>query len=270
MNGGDTYITRSNPSWTAVAPLGVDKGNGLFQVFAPDQNENIYTNLWHGPYYGFSRAIETFELTDKPYRFKPIGIYYHMYSGTKLASLTALRQVYDWAMTQPIMPIYASDYIHKVLDFRAYAVARDGNAWVVRGNGDLRTVRWTGLGVPRLDQSRDVAGYSPGNGGMYIHLASGSARIVLSDRPGADSFPYVREANGRISNWQRSADGRALSVDVAGYTRPFIRFANAARCRATVDGREVVGTHGADWRIDLGAGNPAKLVPQRVELTCGA
>jgi hypothetical protein len=32
----------------------------------------------------------------------------------------------------------------------------------------------------------------------------------------------------------------------------------------------VVGTHGADWRIDLGAGNPAKLVPQRVELTCGA
>ena len=105
---------------------------------------------------------------------------------------------------------------------------------------------------------------------MYIHLASGSARIVLSDRPGADSFPYVREANGRISNWQRSADGRALSVDVAGYTRPFIRFANAARCRATVDGREVVGTHGADWRIDLGAGNPAKLVPQRVELTCGA
>lgn len=269
MNGGDTYITRTNPSWTAVAPLGVDKGNGLFQVFAPDQNENIYTNLWHGPYYGFSRAIETFELTDKPYRFKPIGIYYHMYSGTKLASLTALRQVYDWALAQPVMPIYASDYIHKVLDFRAYAVARDGDAWVVRGNGDLRTVRWTGLGVPRLDQSRDVAGFAPGNGGIYIHLASGSARIVLSDRPGADPFPYVREANGRISNWRRSADGRSLSVDVAGYTRPFVRFANAARCRATVDGREVAGTHGADWRIDLGAGNPAKLVPQRVELSCG-
>lgn len=269
MNGGDTYITRSNPSWTAVAPLGVDKGNGLFQVFAPEQNENIYTNLWHGPYYGFSRAIETFELTDKPYRFKPIGIYYHMYSGTKLASLSALRQVYDWALTQPVMPIYASDYIRKVLDFRAYAVARDGNAWVVRGAGDLRTVRWAGLGVPRLEQSRDVAGFAPGNDGLYIHLASGSARIVLSDRPGADPFPYVREANGRLSNWHRSEDGRSLSVDVAGYMRPFVRFANAARCRATVDGREVDGAHGADWRIDLGAGNPAKPVPQRVELRCG-
>lgn len=266
MNGGDTYITRSNPSWTAVAPLGVDKGEGLFQVFAPDQNENIYTNLWHGPYYGFSRAIETFELTDKPYRFKPIGIYYHMYSGTKLASLTALRQVYDWAVAQPVMPIYASDYIRKVLDFRAIAIARDGDAWVVRGNGDLRTVRWAGPGVPRLADARDVAGYAAGPGGTYVHLTSGSARFALNSA--APTQPYVRDATGRLSNWRRSADGRSLSVDVAGYTRPFIRFANAGRCRATVDGRDVGAARGADWRIELGAGNPAKLTPQHVELTC--
>jgi hypothetical protein len=266
MNGGDTYITRSNPSWTAVAPLGVDKGDGLFQVFAPDQNENIYTNLWHGPYYGFSRAIETFELTDKPYRFKPIGIYYHMYSGTKLASLTALRQVYDWALAQPVMPIYASDYIRKVLDFRAMAVARDGDAWVVRGNGDLRTVRWSGAGVPRLADARDVAGYAAGPGGTYIHLTSGSARFALDN--GGPTLPYVREASGRLSNWRRSADGRSLSVDVAGYVRPFIRFANAARCRATVDGRDVGAARGADLRIELGAGNAARLTPQHVELTC--
>lgn len=266
MNGGDTYITRSNPSWTAVAPLGVDKGDGLFQVFAPDQNENIYTNLWHGPYYGFSRAIETFELTDKPYRFKPIGIYYHMYSGTKLASLTALRQVYDWAVAQPVMPIYASDYIRKVLDFRAIAVARDGDAWVVRGNGDLRTVRWAGSGVPRLADARDVAGYAAGPGGTYIHLTSGSARFALDS--GGPTLPYVREASGRLSNWRRSTDGRSLSVDVAGYTRPFIRFANAGRCRATVEGRDVGAARGADWRIELGAGNPAWLTPQHVELTC--
>jgi len=266
MNGGDTYITRSNPSWTAVAPLGVDKGDGLFQVFAPDQNENIYTNLWHGPYYGFSRAIETFELTEKPYRFKPIGIYYHMYSGTKLASVTALRQVYDWAVAQPVMPVYASDYIRKVLDFRTLAVARDGDAWVVRGNGDLRTVRWAGPGVPRLADARDVAGYAAGPGGTYIHLASGSARFALENT--TPTQPYVREASGRLSNWRRSADGRSLSVDVAGYTRPFIRFANATRCRATVDGRDVAASHGADLRIELGAGNPARLTPQHVELTC--
>ncbi len=268
MNGGDTYITRTNPSWTAVAPLGVDKGDGLFQVFAPAQNENIYTNLWHGPYYGFSRVIETFELTDRPLRLKPLGIYYHMYSGTKVASLAALRQVYDWALTQPVMPVYASDYIRKVLDFRNFAVARDGDAWVVRGDGDLRTVRWNGAGVPRLADARDVAGFAPAaGGGTYIHLASGSARFALDG--GQEALPYVREANGRLTHWQRSADGRTLSADVAGYVRPFIRFANAARCRATVDGREVPGAHGDDWRIDLGPGNPARPVAQHVELACG-
>lgn len=268
MNGGDTYITRTNPSWTAVAPLGVDKGDNLFQVFAPAQNENIYTNLWHGPYYGFSRAIETFELTDRPLRLKPLGIYYHMYSGTKVASLSALRQVYDWALTQPVMPVYASDYIRKVLDFRNFAVARDGDAWVVRGDGDLRTVRWSGAGVPRLADARDVAGFAPAaGGGTYIHLASGSARFAIGEGP--EALPYVREAGGRLSHWQRSADGRTLSADVAGYVRPFIRFANAARCRATVDGREVSGAHGDDWRIDLGPGNPARLVAQHVELVCG-
>ncbi|MGD7132303.1 hypothetical protein ACQCSP_12035, partial [Ralstonia pseudosolanacearum] len=104
-------------------------------------------------------------------------------------------------------------------------------------------------------------------GGTYIHLASGSARFAMEDGPQA--LPYVREASGRLTRWQRSADGRAVSVDVAGYVRPFIRFANAARCRATVDGREVPGVHGDDWRIDLGPGHPARLVAQHVELACG-
>ena len=266
MNGGDTYITRSNPSWTAVAPLGVDKGGGLFQVFAPAQNENIYTNLWQGPYYGFRRAVETFELTDKPYRFKPIGIYYHMYSGTKLASLTALRQVYDWALAQPVMPVYASDYIRKVLDFRSVAVARDGDAWVVRGAGDLRTVRWSAEGVPHLADAHDVAGYLAGPGGTYIHLTSGTARFSIDSAPQA--LPYVREASGRLSNWRRGADGHSLSVDVAGYVRPFIRFANAGGCKATIDGRDAGSAPGADWRLDLGTGDPEKLVPKHVELRC--
>jgi hypothetical protein len=190
-----------------------------------------------------------------------------MYSGTKLASLTALRQVYDWALGQPVMPVYASDYIRKVLDFRAFSIARDGDAWVVRGAGDLRTVRWTAAGTPRLSDARDVAGYMPGPGGMYIHLASGSARFTISGAPQA--LPYVREASGRLSNWRRAADGRSVAVDVAGYTRPFIRFANAGGCRASVDGRDAGSAPGPDWRIDLGPGHAAAPKPQHVELRCG-
>ena len=28
-----------------------------FQVYAPMQNENVYTNNWTGPFYGFERVI---------------------------------------------------------------------------------------------------------------------------------------------------------------------------------------------------------------------
>ena len=78
MNGGFTTISKAEPSLTLVAPLGIMKGD-YYQIYAPMQNENVYTNLWNGPFYGFERVIETFEMTDKPLRFKPVNIYYHAY-----------------------------------------------------------------------------------------------------------------------------------------------------------------------------------------------
>ena len=86
MNGGDTLITRLNPTLTTVSGLGLRRGASL-QVFAPNQNENVYTNNWTGPFYGYQRVIETFELTGTPRRLKPVNIYYHTYSATKTASL---------------------------------------------------------------------------------------------------------------------------------------------------------------------------------------
>ena len=65
MNGGNTNITRGNASITNISPLGAQLGN-YFQVFAPIANENVYTNLWRGPFYGFRQVIETFEMTGVP------------------------------------------------------------------------------------------------------------------------------------------------------------------------------------------------------------
>ena len=78
MNGGDTVATRSHPTITLVEGLGLQRDKG-FQVFAPNQNENVYTKDWLGPFYGFERVIETFEFTEKPRRLKPINIYFHTY-----------------------------------------------------------------------------------------------------------------------------------------------------------------------------------------------
>jgi hypothetical protein len=237
MNGGDTLITRSDDSLTEVAPIGIPKGR-WFQVYAPNQNENVYTNDWHGPYYGFQRVIETFELTDKPYRLKPIDIYYHMYSGARTASLAALDKVYRWALAQPVMNIYASEYIAKVLDFRRMVVARAGNAWIVRGNGALRELRASpGLGYPDPGASRGVAGYSNYNGQRYLHLTGDVARIVFTPRP--PRAPYLAEANGRITRFER--DGASLRFGLAGHLPLTFALGNVAGCGVHADGRTLQG-----------------------------
>jgi hypothetical protein len=127
MNGGDTFITRSRASLTAVRSHGIFK-KGNLQVYAPITNENLYTNLWRGPFYGFERVIETFSMTETPRRLKAVDIYYHTYSASKPASLTALHQVYGWALKQPLHPVFASEYIRKVHDFYAMALRVMGKA----------------------------------------------------------------------------------------------------------------------------------------------
>ena len=208
MNGGDTSIMRSNPSITEVKSWGIHKG-GHLQIYAPVTNENIYTNLWHGPFYGFERVIETFEMTDAPRRFKAVDIYYHSYSASKQASLKALHKAYQWALSRKLHPVYGSEYIRKVEDFYQFAIGRDGEGWRLRGPGRLRTLRLPpGLGTPVMAESTGVAGYAPGVDGSYLHLTGGVARMVV--RTGAAptaSTPYLVDANARLKDWQTQADG---------------------------------------------------------------
>ena len=227
LNGGDTLITRTNPSLTAVAPLGLLKGRA-YQVFAPNQNENEYTNLWTGPFYGYERVIETFELTERPRRLKPINIYYHFYSGTKQASLRALKKVYDWALAQPVSPVFVSDYVKKVLEFQHLVIAREGRDWRIRGATHLRELRsdpaW---GYPDLPQSQGVIGYADHEADRYIHL-SGEAevRLRMTSRPPA--LPYLKEADAPVRQWRQDRGRVELSFRES---RP-IRYAlgHADRC----------------------------------------
>lgn len=236
MNGGETTITESNRSLTLVAPLGIPKGP-WFQVYAPNQNENIYTNLWTGPYYGFDRVIETFRLTDVPRRLKPINIYYHTYSASKPAALVALHKVYQWALAQPVMPVHASEYVDKVLDFQGLAVARDGDAWLVRGNGELRGLRVpAAMGQPDLESSTGIAGYAVHNGDTYIHLTGGEARFKFTSQ--RQRLPMLASANGRISAFERRRDGGGTRIrfEVATHVPLRLAVANAQDCELRIDG----------------------------------
>jgi len=227
INGGDTMITDSNRSLTRVAPLGISR-NGWFQVFAPNQNENVYTNLWSDTFYGYRRVLETYRLTEFPRRLKPVNIYYHIYSASKTASLKSLLHVHDWALEQRFFSIYTSEYIEKVLDFNRTVVARDGSGWLVRNSGKLKEFRIPQTaGFPELTAAGRVAGFSDHGDSRYIHLLpGGEARIQL--KATLPTTPYLSQAGGTLESLERSGPG--MKIRLRGYTPFSVAIANADRC----------------------------------------
>ena len=210
LNGGDTSITRNNPSLTEVRSWGIRKG-GHLQVYAPVTNENIYTNLWHGPFYGFEKVTETFAMTDTPRRLKAINIYYHFYSVSKVASIKALHTAYKWALSRPVHPVFASEYVRKVHDFYEFAVGKDEQGWRMRGPGQLRTLRLPStLGTPLMQGSVNIAGYQEGPDGYYAHMAFNSAQMQTQPNAAPPKQPYLVDANARISEWKAQADGSVI------------------------------------------------------------
>jgi hypothetical protein len=218
VNGGGATRTKDYPSLTRGSAMGIPKENGAYQVFAPIENENVFTNDWRGPFYGFRKAIQTFELTDAPRRLAPLSIYYHFYSGEKTAALVALKDVYDWAMKQDTTPLFLSEYAKKVLSFQKVTLRRrvqDG-AWEIDGLGAIQTVRlpssWTMLD---LERSEGVAGVRELPQGRYATLTSeGRAVLVSSSSP--PHTPYLVHANGRVVRWERVKDKDAVNIRIAG------------------------------------------------------
>jgi len=260
LNSGDTLITESNRTVTSVAPLGVEK-NGWFQIFAPNQNENVYTNEWKGPFYGFRRVIETFRLTDLPRRLKPVNIYYHFYSATKEASLNALRSVYDWAEKQRLYSIFASEYVEKVLDFNRTVIARDGSGWLVRNSGKLRELRiYRNMGYPDLIAGSNVAGFNDHGDSRYIHLLpGGEAHVRL--KPATPRSPYLISAGGYLESMERKGHGVKLSFK--SFTPFTVRLGNTSGCRYA-KGTNAVRTSAAnEFAVDLGEGNHAVAIDCR-------
>ena len=234
INGGTAYISRKNPSVTAVPPIGIYRGKWL-QVFAPDANEDYFTNLWHGPYWGYVNVIQTFEMTDRPHRIKPIDIYTHWYSGSKLASLAAVNKVYGWVLKQSITPIYTADYARIANDFFAIHIARQGNGFWIGGAGALRELRMPkSLGIPDIARSQGIAGYddSP-NGRLYVHM-DGQPSVHLAVRRAPAKAPYVVSANAPIA--AVSATATSFTARVHGYVPVQLRLANVRTCRVELNG----------------------------------
>ena len=185
VNGGDTLITARYRTLTAVAPRTMPWGDEL-QIYAPNQNENVYTNNWRGPLFGtFTHVLDTYALTETPRRLKPVNLYYHFYSGDYAASLQALETVCDWALDQPLHALPLSGYARLARDARGTAIFSSGpDRWLIVNQGDSRTLRLPAALAARLDlrRSTGMTGWQTTRDQTYVHT-DGSPAVTLALAP---------------------------------------------------------------------------------------
>jgi len=214
MNGGNTIISRSNPALSLISPMARTVGD-FVQPYAPIMNENVFTNDWLGPFDGFRRVIETFQMTEEPRRIKPLNIYYHFYAGTKVASLRSLLEIYEWSAKQDINPVFVSEYAVKVPDFREMGIGRylDGT-WKAVNMGSVNTLRMVDQEVwPDLSSSKHLVGAKKLHDGVYIHTdGSDTFTFRTTDKP--IRLPHLVSANGQVIEWSR--DGNSIGFRIAG------------------------------------------------------
>lgn len=197
LNGADTKVFDYNFSMSRVWPVGVRKGS-VFQIYAPIMNENVYTNLWNGPYFGYRNVINTFGALSFPRRLKPISIYYHFYSGEKEAGIHALKAVYDYAISQPRNAMYVSEYSSKAKGVYTGALGLQGREWTIKNTNGLNTVRAKKSdGYPALNQG--VIGFKDFGDERYVHLLGGDVKLEF--RSEKSNLPYLSSFVGTVASW---------------------------------------------------------------------
>jgi hypothetical protein len=249
FNGGGATMLVDSPSLTQLYPTMLPFENGALQVYSPIQNDNVYTNHWTGPYYGFRRVIETLKITESPRRLTPLTVYFHYFSGTKPAGVRALTDVVDWALAQEPHPLFASEYVERVRSFRAATVARryDGS-WEISGLGPGRTLRIDpALGWPDLRRSVGVAGVRSTAVGRFITLAGDGDRVALALSSSPPAEPYVERSNAAVLSYRLEGPGRAR-LHLRGHV-PIAFAVGGARHACTLHlpgGRDIGGARSGD------------------------
>lgn len=201
INGAATAVKPSNPSVTGVYPL-LRPTEGGMQYYAPIINENVYTNLWHGPFYGFRDLIFTYKFTDSPRRLRGMHLYYHFYSGTKQASLSTMQTIYQYMLDAQPISLWITDYIARLKGMHQASLAqRVDGSWQIKGLNQLRTVRIDPeMGWPNLLESQAVAGVRDLEQGRYIALSSEQAVLHLQAQ--RDTTPSLEQANIPVLDWR--------------------------------------------------------------------
>lgn len=212
INGGDTRFDGEFPSYSWVAPVGREAG-GEWQVYSSNSNENTYTDLWTTKYFGYQHLVKTARNTESPIRVKPFNVYYHFYSGEKLPSLNALKTNLDYARTQELAPVAASEYAAIADGFwtgRLVLVSKD--QWRIEDRDGLDTLRFDNASGREVDfdRSTGVIGQRLHQGSLYVALdraVKAPVVALLRVKKREALRAWLVHARWRIWNFEESGSG---------------------------------------------------------------
>ncbi len=219
INGGDSRFDGEYPSYSFVAPIGIKIGKER-QIFSSNSNEETYTDEWTDRFYGYKYLQATVENTNKPIRVSPFNLYFHMFSGQKEAGVSAIKDNLDYARTQDLIPITASDYAAIANGFYTTEIIPEGeHAWHIKNRGNLETLRFddaTDLSID-FNASRGVMGQHVFNDSLYVALDPAAEDIYMVVHKGrnASGKMYLVQSNWKIKNLHRN--GGDVEFDADGY-----------------------------------------------------
>ncbi len=261
MNGGDTLISTAKPSLSFVSPRTLYWG-GELQILAANQNENVYTHDWTGPFFGmYSKVIDTFEKTESPIRLKPVNVYFHNYCGDKPDGLQSLKTVFDWVSRQELHSVTALQYAKIARDSRFTSLFQQSpRHFVMVNEGELRTFRLKDQGLePDLRASLGVVGFNRYQGDLYVHT-DGRRRIELHLRgpQSSPTVPHLIKSTGEVLWKHFSETGFGLSVrDVRPVTLEVGGLAPQNEISFEINGETQRHAASSDGRVLLELGNEA-------------
>ncbi len=241
INGGGTRFDAFYPSYLYVDPIRRQvgpPGAKPRQYYATNQNENVYTNLWSGPFHGLRLVLTTFARTWEPIHLRPINVYYHFYSAERIGALNALKKIYDSVSGQDIHPVFTSEYLLIAEGFFSAEIDRIGTLdYRIRNNGACRTIRFEFLPAgqaPDLNRSEGVLGYKRDGNTLYVHLSdSPEHRVVFG--PAAATRPFLIESSAGVTHWQADGHHIRFEADVKGPGKFSIAIpGRSGPCRVTV------------------------------------
>jgi polysaccharide biosynthesis protein PelA len=240
INGGDSRFDPEFPSYAWVSGLSRQAGTER-QIYTSSSNENTYTDLWMNRFFGFQYWPRTVRNTESPRRVTPVNLYYHMYSGEKLASLKALVDNLAWVRTLEIAPVSTSHYCGIAEGFfSATLTEAEPGVWSICSRGRLDTLRFDGAGVcVDYGRSRGVLGARVHQGSLYVALDPAvSDALVATRKAGCTTdTPYLIHSRWPVRDLQRMPAGFQFRASGFGQGQMMWRVRPNARWIVSLRGR---------------------------------